>query len=57
MIPVWFDETDKVAQKTFMKSKDTNDIQRMQALKKNVRKREADDEKVSDYEDNFGGMF
>ena len=57
MIPVWFDEVDKTAQKAFMKSKDTNDIQRMQALKKNVRKREADDEKVSDYEDNFGGMF
>lgn len=57
MIPVWFEEVDKTAQKAFMKSKDSNDIQRMQALKKNVRKREADDEKVSDYEDNFGGMF
>lgn len=57
MIPVWFEEVDKTAQKAFMKSKDTNDIERMQALKKNVRKREADDEKVSDYEDNFGGMF
>lgn len=57
MIPVWFEETDKTAQKIFMKTKDTNDIQRMQALKKNVRKREADDEKVGDHEDNFGGMF